>query len=83
MEFPQHIQMRFLSYHCDNFLRIYYQSVLKQLLEQAKLTNEKFHRYVQIYMPNMRVDASLRSPLIKKSPADAGFEGFMLVSKSC
>ena len=44
MEFPQHIQKRFLSYHCDNFLRIYYQSVLKKLLGQAKLTNEKFHR---------------------------------------
>ncbi|HFZ0268848.1 TPA: hypothetical protein ACIJNH_000828 [Klebsiella pneumoniae] len=44
MDFLRYIQMRFLSYHCDNFLRIYYHSVLKQLLEQAKLANEKSHR---------------------------------------
>ncbi|HHL1523913.1 TPA: hypothetical protein ACQ2HY_001375, partial [Klebsiella pneumoniae] len=44
VDFLRYIQMRFLSYHCDNFLRIYYHSVLKQLLEQAKLANEKSHR---------------------------------------
>ncbi|MGK3466865.1 hypothetical protein ACSLOS_00585, partial [Klebsiella pneumoniae] len=51
MDFLRYIQMRFLSYHCDNFLRIYYHSVLKQLLDQAH--QEKQISYQQDLPTNM------------------------------